>query len=104
MVYGLKTAPAIWQKLMDNLLKGLNHTACYLDNIIVTGFLHEDYLINLNRVFAKLNDAGIKLNKDKCKFFQKEVKYCGHIISEMGLKKSPDNIIAIKNAPCPINI
>ena len=41
---------------------------------------------------------------DKCEFFKEQVSYCGHIISEEGLIKSPDRVKAIRNAPRPENI
>ena len=37
MMYGIASAPAIWQSSMDQVLQGMSGVQCYLNNIIVTG-------------------------------------------------------------------
>ncbi|KMQ83432.1 integrase core domain protein, partial [Lasius niger] len=49
---------------------------------------------NLNMVFSRLKEANLKLNPKKCIFFQKNVKYLGHIISKEGVTTDPEKIIA----------
>ena len=34
--YGVASAPAIWQRAMDQILQGIPGVFCYLDDIIVT--------------------------------------------------------------------
>ncbi|GFV29249.1 retrovirus-related Pol polyprotein from transposon 412 [Trichonephila clavipes] len=49
-------------------------------------------------------DANLKLNPSKCKFFQKEVNYLGHIISAEGVRTDPEKVSAVKNWKCPENL
>ena len=37
LVFGVASAPAIWQKAMDQLLQGIPRVLCILDDMIVTG-------------------------------------------------------------------
>ena len=35
--FGVASAPALFQKLMDSVLQGIQHVICYIDDILVTG-------------------------------------------------------------------
>ena len=99
--FGLTSAPAIWQKRMDTLLSGCKMTACYLDDIIVTGHTEEEHTRNLREVLQRLLGAGIRLGREKCNFYQGSVTYCGHTISKDGLKKTKQLVEAVLAAPVP---
>ncbi|GFX29993.1 retrovirus-related Pol polyprotein from transposon 297 [Trichonephila clavipes] len=92
MPFGLCNAPATFERLMETVLKGLTFEACliYLDDVIIGGRTFEEHLQNIRKVLSKLSDANLKLNPSKCKFFQKEVNYLGHIISAEGVRTDPE--------------
>ncbi|GFU26230.1 retrovirus-related Pol polyprotein from transposon 297 [Trichonephila clavipes] len=60
------------------------------------GRTFEEHLQNIRKVLSKLSDANLKLNPSKCKFFQKEVNYLGHIISAEGVRTDPEKVSAVK--------
>ncbi|GFV78978.1 hypothetical protein TNCV_4347371 [Trichonephila clavipes] len=97
---GLCNAPATFERLMETVLKGLTFEACliYLDDVIIGGRTFEEHLQNIRKVLSKLSDANLKLNPSKCKFFQKEVNYLGHIISAEGVRTDPEKVSALKEA------
>ena len=103
MPFGLKNAPATFQRLMDNILKGLQEDTCmtYLDDIIVYSVSLEEHLIKLKKVFDRLAQANFKIKLEKCDFMKKELKYLGHVISEDGVKPNPEKIEAITKFPIP---
>ncbi|XP_028327385.1 uncharacterized protein K02A2.6-like [Gouania willdenowi] len=103
LVFGITSAPAIWQRAMDQVLQGIPSTQCYLDDIIVTGSDKDSHLANLDAVLTKLEDYGLKANKKKCEFFKECIEYCGHKIDKNGLHKTQDKIEAIVNSPQPEN-
>lgn len=70
MPFGIASAPAIFQKLMDTVLKGIPHVICYIDDILVTGTDDTDHLQNIATVFTQLQDQGFRLRKEKCSFLQ----------------------------------
>ncbi len=104
MVYGVASAPALWQRAMDQVLQGLPMVQCYLDDIIITGKDFHDHLENLSKVFERLKQYGLKVNLAKCVFFKKQVSYLGHKIDADGLHKTDDKIKAIIEAPEPKNV
>ena len=57
----------------------------------------EDHELNLRKTLKALQDAGLTLNKDKCKFYLKQIEFYGHIFSEKGLSPDPIKIKAIKD-------
>ena len=103
LVFGIASSPAIWQRTIDQVLDGLPNTSCILDDTIITGKTDEEHLTNLQTVLKRLQDYNLRVNKDKCKFFQEEISYCGHKIDSNGLHKTQEKIEAIVNAPKPEN-
>ncbi|GBM17150.1 Retrovirus-related Pol polyprotein from transposon 297 [Araneus ventricosus] len=65
------------------------------------GRTFEEHLNNLRKVFQRLQKANLKLNLKKCRFFQKEVTYLGHVISAEGVKTDPEKIKAVVDWPRP---
>jgi hypothetical protein len=77
--------------MMESVLRGLIYDAClvYLDDIIVIGRTFQEHLDNLRKVFQRLRGAHLKMIPEKCRFFQKEVRYLGHIMSPTGSDHGP---------------
>lgn len=48
--FGIASAPAIFQKIIDNMSKGLNFAFCCMDDILITGPSREEHLHNLDAV------------------------------------------------------
>ena len=46
----------------------------------VSGKADEEHLENLESVLKRLQDAGLKANKEKCEFFRDRIQFCGHEI------------------------
>lgn len=104
LVFGVASAPAIWQRAMDQVLQGVPGTQCYLDDIIVTGANEEEHLENLRKVLKRLEDYGLRAKREKCEFFKSSVAYCGHIIDSLGLHKCQEKIKAVLKAPHPQDV
>ena len=102
--FGVASAPAIFQKVMDTILRGIPRVICYIDDIMVTGETEEEHLRNLEQVFQKLQSYGLRLKKSKCRFLQKSVKYLGLVVDAEGLHASTEKIEAVMDAPEPSNV
>ncbi|KAA5654303.1 RNA-directed DNA polymerase, partial [Pseudomonas aeruginosa] len=103
MPMGLKNSPATFQRVMDNVLKGLQNVIClvYLDDIIVFSTSLQEHLVNLEKVFQRLRESNFKIQMDKSEFLKLETAYLGHIISNEGIKPNPDKIATIQKYPIP---
>ena len=102
--FGVASAPAMFQRTMENLLQGLNNVCIYLDDILVTGSSERDHLDNLAAVLEKLEAAGVRLKRSKCHFMLPSVEYLGHKISDKGIQPTEAKIRAIVKAPAPNNV
>ncbi|XP_024064460.2 LOW QUALITY PROTEIN: uncharacterized protein K02A2.6-like, partial [Terrapene carolina triunguis] len=102
--FRITSAPALFQRAMDQILCGLSGVQCYLDNILVTGRNEEDHLKNLEATLRRLEEYGLRVCKDQYEFFQPSVEYLGHIIDAAGLHKAPAKVKAIVEAPPPRNV
>ncbi|KAI3370958.1 hypothetical protein L3Q82_023611, partial [Scortum barcoo] len=67
----------------------------------VTAHTTQDHDANLRRVLHALNEAGLKLNMQKCKFNQTSLRFLGHTISKDGLHPDQDRVSAVADAPAP---
>ncbi|XP_062387122.1 uncharacterized protein K02A2.6-like [Sardina pilchardus] len=104
LAFGITSAPAIFQRAMDQVLQGLPNVHCYLDDILVTGQDRLQHLKNLDAVLGRLEEFGLRVQKDKCEFFKDSLEYLGHVIDAHGLHKSPEKVRAIVEAPAPTNV
>lgn len=102
--FGIASAPAIFQRAIDQILQGLPNVHCYLDDILVTGRTEAEHLENLDAVLGRLEQFGLHAEKGKCDFFKESLEYLGHLIDAEGLHKSPQKVHGIVNAPIPSNI
>ena len=101
MPFGLKNAPATFQRLMNTVLSGLQGLQCfvYLDDIVIYASSITEHSEKLKAIFERLAVNNLKLQPDKCEFMRHEVAYLGHVISEKGVQPNPDKINAIANYP-----
>ena len=64
--FGVASAPALFQKVMDTVLQGLPKVICYLDGILITASSCQEHLENVQRVLQWLEQYGIRARKSKC--------------------------------------
>lgn len=83
LLFGTRTAPSIFQKIIENLLRGISGVIAFILDILVTGCTNEEHLNRLESVFQKLLENGFHVNKQKCKFFQNQIEYLGHVIDRL---------------------
>ena len=110
MPFGLRNAPAVFQRLMQQILTGLNpldgpdFVSAYLDDILVFSTSLEDHLNHLGQVLNRLSEAGLKLKPSKCHFVTQQVEYLGHLITPQGIKPNPERERAVKDFPVPTSL
>ena len=75
----------------------------YLDDIIIFRKTEEEHLQQLEIIFERFCEAGLKLKRLKCSFMKMHIEYLSHIILEKGIEPIPDKLSAIKEMPAPRN-
>ena len=110
MPFGLTNAPAVFQRLMERVLAGLNpeqgpdFVEVYIDDVLVFSPTLTDHLHHLRQVFDRIREAGLKLKPTKCRFVAPEVEYLGHVLTPEGLKTNPATVSAVREFPVPTNV
>ena len=79
--FRLALAPAYFQRLVNEVLSGLDFTFGYLDDILVLSPDMATHLKHLRCLFEKLRAADLKLIEVRCNFLKKCIQYLGYIVS-----------------------
>ena len=94
MLFGLRNAPATFQRLMDIVFSSLKWQGLlvYIDDIIVYSSTAERYLELLEKVTSRLHQAGLKINLNKTTLVAREVRYLGYVVGADGVRPDPRKI------------
>ena len=101
MPFGLQGAPATFQRLMDSVVRGLEFTAAYLDDLIVYSETWEEHLAHLRVVFQRLREAGLTAKPKKCQFGANRCVYLGHVVGDGTVRPDPRKMEAMESFPTP---
>ena len=99
--FGLSQAPAYFQRLIHEVLKGITFAFGYLDDILIFSPDNKTHLEHLELVFQRLREADLKLKASKCNFFKKHIQYLGHLVSGEGIEPLPEKLEAVRKMPPP---
>ena len=102
--FGVSSAPAMFQAVLEDILRGLNRVRFRLDDILLNEKSEWEHLKLLDEVLTRLEQAGVKLKKSKCVFLQPYVECLGHGLDDKGVHPIADKIEAIRNAPRPTDV
>ena len=103
MPQGLMNSPSTFQRIMDMIFGDLNlsELVLYLDDVLVYSKTVSEHIGRLEKVFKRFSEHGQKRNAAKCKLFQPQVAYLGHVVSKDGVAVDPDKIARIRDWPIP---
>ena len=104
MPFGLRNAGQTFQRMMDNVLAGLDYTFVYLDDVLVASPDHEQHAVHLREVLSRLSKHGLVLNAEKCQLGVPELDYLGHHVSASGIQPIVDRVEAIRKFPLPRDV
>ena len=99
MPFGLCNAHATFQREMNRIFFNLigKSVFVYIDDLVVFSPSFEQHIKDLAEVFTILQDNRLKLNLEKCHFFQEEVELLGHVLSTKGIQPIPEKVNVICN-------
>ncbi|XP_037943047.1 uncharacterized protein K02A2.6-like [Teleopsis dalmanni] len=101
--FGISTAPGIFQRVMEGVLKNIDGVIIYLDDILIGEITLEELWDRTRTALKCVQDAGLKLKKSKCVFAVQEITFLGFKISREGVRLTDEKVKAIGQAPEPIN-
>ncbi|UYV74104.1 hypothetical protein LAZ67_11002126, partial [Cordylochernes scorpioides] len=103
VLFGIKTAPEIFQNTISKIVEDIPGVENSIDDILI----HAEDIQTLRErtkiVMTTLQEAGASLNKDKCEFEKTKIKFLGHIFTSDGIKADEEKVKAIDNIKSPSN-
>ena len=110
MPFGLTNAPAVFQRLMHqvistlNLMEGPSFVSVYIDDLLVYSRTLDDHLRHLSRVMDRLREVNLKLQPAKCYFCWQTVEFLGHVLTPQSLLPNPKHVMVVQDFPTPCNV
>ena len=89
---GVKSAPELYQQIMDGMLENIMGARAIVDDILVGGgeCTEAEHNKRLEQVICKATEYNLRLNFAKCQIRQPRVHYYGHTLTPEGLEAHPD--------------
>lgn len=103
MPFGLKTAPAIFQSMMEDIFGDLlrHSVVVYLDDILIYSSTKEEHIALVREVLSRLSRNRLLAKPEKCVFHEKSVSFLGYTISDLGVSIAKDKVETILQWPIP---
>ena len=103
MPFGLKTAPATFQRMMDEVLEGLidKGVLVYLDDVLVYADTIELFYKRLETVLQRLEEENLHIRANKCLVGYGKIEYLGYEVSGEGIHKNMVKVKAIWDLESP---
>ncbi len=82
MPFGLKNAPATFQRLINDMLREYlnDFVITYLDDILIYSDDLKTHHKHVHKVLAKLNERAMYVKKSKSRFETKEIQFLRYVI------------------------
>jgi hypothetical protein len=106
MPFGLSSAPATFQNLMNDVLRDFldDFAVVYLDDILIFSKTLDEHKRHVRLVLERLRANGLFAKPEKCFFHQNEVEYLGFIVSPSGVKMDPKKVSSVLDWPDPSSV
>lgn len=101
MAFGLRNAPATFQRLVNMILTDVKNCSAYLDDLVVYSKDWSGHIKSLRMVFERLAKALLTLNLAKCEFGQATVTYLGKEVGHGQVHPVEAKVMAISDFPVP---
>lgn len=102
---GFKNSPLYFHKKMSESFDDMtNFVKIFMDDILIGASSIDEMLINTDKVLKRLNDIGLKINLEKSKICETQIKYLGYVVTPDGISSDPDKVKAIVQLAPPTTI
>ncbi|XP_065217325.1 uncharacterized protein K02A2.6-like [Planococcus citri] len=100
--FSVGSAPAKFQKWMDGKFRRKGRVVVH-DDIHLSAASIEEHFRLLEDTLRICKEANLRLNRSKCRFFERKVKFVGYTIDANGVHETDDKVLAVLNVPAPTN-
>ena len=102
--FGLASAGAALQRLLDKILAGIPGCEHYLDDIVCVGRTQREHDERLRVIMERLQRAKVTINMEKSLFSRPEIVYCGYRVSKHGVAPLTSHTRALLDSPPPSDV
>jgi len=107
MFFGLTNSPAIFQVMMNDLLRDLvvkEKVAVFIDDVMVTTETKEGHDEIVKEVLKRLEENDLFVKPEKCVWKVREVGFLGVIIGEDGVRMEKEKVQRVIEWPVPRSV
>lgn len=107
MPFGLRNAPAVFQRLMETKVLGQlrwQQALVYIDDVVVYSASLPEHVQALDKILSNASSIGLKFSSKKCFFAYPSLRLLGRLISQDGLETLFDRTKAIRELERPHNL
>ena len=101
MPFGLRNAPATFQRLMNRVVGDLAGCAVYLDDVVVYSNNWDSHVQRIQTLFERLASARLTVNLAKCEFARATVTYLGHVVGQGHVRPVQAKVLVVEQFPVP---
>ena len=93
--FGISSASEIFQRTMQNLIGDIDSVEIYQDDTLLHSKSQKEHEVLKEKVFKRIAQSGLTVNKSKCEFDKTSITFLGHMIDSTGVKPCPSRVAAI---------
>lgn len=101
MSFGLRNAPATFQRLMNMVVAGLESCAVYLDYVVIFSDTWDAHVQRIRALISRLAEAQLTVNLAKCEFARATVTYLGWVVGQGQVLPIDAKVRAMVQFPAP---
>ena len=101
MPFGMKNAPATFQRMVNELISGLDGCDAYIDDVVIYSDTWDDHVKRIRQLFERLSAANLTVNLVKSEFGNAEVQFLGHVVGHGQVRPVNAKVEAVQSFPAP---
>lgn len=84
--FGVRHLPMQFQRMMADVVKGLDGVFVYLDDVVIVSPSAEEHAKAVVTVLDRLTSFGLRIGREKCEFGKSSLVLLGHRITQAGVE------------------
>ena len=103
MPFGLTNAPAVFQTLVNDVLRDMinRYVFVYLDDFLIFSRSPEEHKVHVRKVLQRLLENRLFVKAEKCEFSCTKTSFLGYVISTGNVGMDPEKVRAVEKWPTP---
>lgn len=97
LVYDISNAFESFQKHIEKVIAGCPGSKNISDNILILGKDQHHHYQDLSTALCKIEESGLKINREKCVFSVADIIFAGHHLPRKSISPDPSIVKSIAN-------